>query len=134
MTKEDHLRRSSHKALLIILKFIPMITALGYALNILLACFGIDAAILSYFCGMSLLPWLFILLATYVFKFCTYHRMFLYYILANDCLNIIDYYIGIPVISVDLIMIHMVILCIFLFLILYLYVKNHKNSFVETSR
>lgn len=54
MTKEDHLRRSSHKALLIILKFIPMITALGYALNILLACFGIDAAYLIGYLTMKM--------------------------------------------------------------------------------
>ena len=125
---EEHLRKSSHKVLLVILKFIPMITALCYALNIIFALFGVDTAILSHISGMSLLTWIFILVATYVFKFCIYHRMFLYYILINDILNIIDYYIGIPVASSVLLMIHLVIMCTFLFLILYLYVRSHKNT------
>lgn len=127
MTKEDQLRKSSHKILLLILKFIPMITALGYALNVLLAYFGIDAAILSHLCGMSLLPWLFILIATFVFRFCIYHRMFLYYILLNDLLNILDYYIGIPISTSNMIMVHMIVVCIFLFLILCIYVKHRKK-------
>lgn len=129
---EGNLKRSSHKALLLILKFIPMVTSIGYACNILLAYFGIDAAVLSHICGMSLLPWLFVLLATYVFRFCIYHRMFLYYILINDLLNIIDYYIGIPVSASSMIMIHMVVLCAFLFIILYLYVESHQKSVRET--
>ena len=128
MTKEVQLRKSNHKALLLILKFIPMITALCYMLNVLLALFGIDAGFLSHICGMSLLPWLFILVATIVFRFCIYHRMFLYYILASDMVNIIDYYIGIPISAVNMIMVHFVLISIFLFLILYLYVKHHKKS------
>lgn len=133
MIKEESLRRNSHKILLLTLKFIPMVTALCYALNVLFAWFGIDAAILSYISGMSLLPWLFILIATYVFRFCAYHRMFLYYILANDMLNIIDYYIGIPVSASNLIMIHVAIICIFLFIILSVHVKCNKKSIVENT-
>lgn len=128
MTKEVQLRKSNHKVLLLILKFIPMITALCYMLNVLLALFGIDAGFLSHICGMSLLPWLFIFVATIVFRFCIYHRMFLYYILASDMVNIIDYYIGIPISAANMIMVHFVLISIFLFLILYLYVKHHKKS------
>lgn len=97
MTKEDQLRKSSHKLLLVVLKFIPMITALLYFMNTVFSCFGIDTPIFSHIAGMSLLPWLFIMIATYVFRFCIYHRMFLYYILTSDVVSIIDYYIGIPV-------------------------------------
>ena len=130
---EDHLRKSSHKALLLILKFIPIITSVGYAANVGLAWFGIDISLISHLCGMSLLPWLFILIATYVFKFCAYHRMFLYYILVNDLLNIADYYIGIPVTTSNLIMIHLAITCLFLLLILYIYVKHHKKTIRKTA-
>lgn len=133
MIKEESLRKSSHKILLLTLKFISMVTALCYALIVLFTWFGIDAAILSYISGMSLLPWLFILIATYVFRFCAYHRMFLYYILANDMLNIIDYYIGIPVSASNLIMIHVAIICIFLFIILSVHVKCNKKSIVENT-
>lgn len=124
--------RRSHKLLLITLKFIPMITALCYLLNTVLSAFGIYAGFLSHISGMSLLPWIFILISTYVFKFCNYHRMFLYYILVSDIINIIDYYAGIPISTFHLIALHFCIAGVFLFIILYLYVKSHKKSSSET--
>ena len=116
-----------HKILLVMLKVIPMITALGYLLNTLLLYIGIDAVILSYLIGMSLFTWLFILIAAFVFKFCIYHRMFLYYILATDVLNIYDTYIGVPVSNQGLVSMHMIITGIFLFLVLYFYAKCNKK-------
>ena len=104
-----------------------MITALGYLLNTLLLYIGIDAVILSYLIGMSLFTWLFILIAAFVFKFCIYHRMFLYYILATDVLNIYDTYIGVPVSNQGLVSMHMIITGIFLFLVLYFYAKCNKK-------
>lgn len=133
MTKEATLRKRSHKLLLVILKFIPMVTALLYLINTLFACVGIDLPVLSYFGGMSLLPWLFIWVATFVFRFCIYHRMFLYYILVTNILNIFDYYIGIPVSTFSLLMTHIVIAGVFLFLILYFYVKCNTCNIEETA-
>lgn len=132
MVKEEHLRRNSHKLLLVVLKFIPMVTALCYFLNTLFALFGIDTPLFSHIAGMSLLPWLFILLAAYVFRFCAYHRMFLYYILVVDLLNIFDYYIGIPLSTYNLFVIHVLITCVFLFVILCLYVECHKKPSSKT--
>lgn len=134
MIKEEPLRRSSHKLLLVVLKFIPMVTALCYLLNTVFALFGIDTPILSHLSGMSLFPWLFILIATYVFRFCNYHRMFLYYILVSDLINIVDYYIGIPMSTYGIITLQFSVAGLFLFLILYLYVKCHKNAVSQTSR
>ena len=131
MAKEERcasVNKTLHKVLLVLLKVIPMLTALGYLLNTLLLYVGIDAAILSFLVGMSLLPWLFILIAAFVFRFCIYHRMFLYYILCTDSINIYDSYIGIPIDNFNLLKLHMIITGIFLFLILYLYVKCNKKS------
>ena len=113
------------------LKVIPMLAALGYLLNTLLLYVGTDAAVLSYLVGMSLFTWLFILIAAFVFRFCVYHRMFLYYILATDCLNIYDTYVGAPVTDQGLLSIHVVITGVFLFLILYFYVKCNKKPSSE---
>lgn len=132
MTREEKLPRRSHKLLLVILKFIPMITALCYFLNTVLASFGIDAEFLSHISGMSLLPWLFILCAAHVFRFCAYHRMFLYYILVSQLVTIFDYYIGIPLDTFGVIALHYSIAGVFLFLILYLYVGCNKSSASET--
>ena len=110
-----------------LLKVIPMITALGYLLNTILLYVGIDAFILSYFVGMSLLPWIFILISAFVFRFCIYHRMFLYYILSAEIINIIDTYIGIPISDFNLLIVHFIIAGVFLFLILYFYVNHCKK-------
>lgn len=133
MTKGARLQKRSHKLLLVFLKLIPMVTALCYLLNTVLACFGIEAAILSHLSGMSLLPWLFILLAAFVFKFCIYHRMFLYYIFVSDAINIYDYYIGIPIDTYGIIILNLCISGLFLFLVLYFYVKCHKKPTQETA-
>ena len=79
------------------LKYIPMIISLFYLINTITAFIGIDIPILSTISGMSLLTWIFMYIATIVFNFCSYHRMFLYYILIVDIINIIDYYINIPI-------------------------------------
>lgn len=60
--------------------------------------------------------------------------MFLYYILVTDIINIIDYYIGIPIEDLELLMIHGTIIGLFLFVILYLYVKNYKKHTIKDSR
>ena len=125
---ERCVNKNSHKVLLGLLKVIPMLTALGYLLNTVLTYIGVDAYILSYLVGMSLFPWLFILLAAFVFRFCIYHRMFLYYILTIDCINIYDFYIGVPMSDLNLMKAHLVISGLFLFLILYLYVKCNKKT------
>jgi hypothetical protein len=62
-----------------------------------------------------------------------YNRMFLYYILATDIINIIDYYVGIPITNFELLMLHSVITGVSLFIILYAYVKNHKKPVGEDS-
>ena len=79
------------------LKYIPMIISLFYLINTITAFIGIDIPILSTISGMSLLTWILMYIATIVFNFCSYHRIFLYYILIVDIINIIDYYISIPI-------------------------------------
>lgn len=135
MAVEERLRsKYLYKILLLTLKSIPMLTAIGYTLNTLFAYIGIDTPVFSHICGISLLPWAFILLSAYVFKFCIYHRMFLYYVLIIDIINSVDYYIGIPISTMNLFAIHAVIISVFLFLILYFYVKHHKKPSLEYNK
>lgn len=126
---EDPSRNKTlYKILLILLKYIPIVIGVGYMLNTLLLLFGIDLAILSGLIGISLLPWLFLYISSFVFKFCSYHRAFLYYILTIDGLNWIDYIIGIPISTAALISIELVIAGITLIIALWLYVRNNKKS------
>lgn len=117
------MNKNLYKLLIVMLKYIPMIISLCYLANTITAYVGIDIPVLSSIAGMSLLTWLFMYIVTIVFKFCSYHRMFLYYILIVDIINIIDYYIGIPVSDFQLLMLHSIITGISLFIILFLYLK-----------
>lgn len=123
-----------YKLFIVILKYIPMVIALCYVLNTVTAMLGIYIEPLSNIAGMSLLTWIFLYIATYVFRFCMYHRMFLWYILVDDLLNIADYYYELPVDTGNLLMIHNSIIGVFLFIILYLYVKSHKRPIGKDSR
>ena len=128
METEDLLRNKTlYKILLILLKYIPIIIGVGYILNTLLLLLGINLLFLSFFIGISLLPWLFLYISSFVFKFCSYHRAFLYYVLAIDSINWIDYTIGIPITSVTLISIELIIAGITLMTALWLYVRNNKK-------
>ena len=134
MAVEENLNKSMYKLLILMLKYIPMLISLVYVLNTALSYFYIDIPVLSNLAGMSILPWIFMYLSATVFRFCLYHKMFLHYILVTDIINIIDYYVGIPIKDLELLMIHGTITGLFLFVILYLYVKSHKKPTVKDSR
>ena len=76
------------------------------------------------FGGMSILPLLFLYLASYAFEFCEYHRMFLHYVAVNNIIICFDYYVGLPISDVNLFMLHIIIVGLFLFLVLYFYRKE----------
>ena len=118
---EKSRRSNLHKLLLLVLKYIPMVIALCYMLNTM---FYIEP--LSNIAGVSLLTWIFLYLASVVFEFCSYHRMFLWYILIDDILNIVDYYWNIPISTDNLIRIHNILAVITLFIVLVLYAKSNK--------
>ena len=120
--------KNLYKLLIVMLKYIPMIISLCYLANTIIAYVGMDIPVLSSIAGMSLLTWIFMYIATIVFKFCNYHRMFLYYILIVDIINIIDYYIGIPISDFQLLMLHSIITGISLFIILFLYLRTRNNG------
>ena len=121
-------RRRLYRVEVWVIKVIPMLLALTSLLNTVLSYFGIDAVILSYIGGVSILPLLFLYLSSYVFRFCTYHRLFLHYVLLNWILNIVNYYWGIPVSDKNLFLLYMIITGVFLFLILYYHQKSLKKN------
>lgn len=126
--------KTLYKIELGLLKVIPMILTLTALLNSILSYFGIDLYILSYIGGVSIFTMLFLYLSSYVFKFCEYHRMFLHYIVSTWIINIIDYYVGIPISDLEYLYLQMIIAGISLFIILYLYVRSHKKLTIKDSR
>ena len=127
MKKEENLKsKTLYKIELYLIKIIPMILSLIALLNTILSYFYIDVPLLSYLGGISVFTIIFLYMSSIVFRFCKYHRMFIHYITINWLLNIIDYYIGIPVSNKGMFLIYMILTGAALFVIVYL--KFRKNE------
>lgn len=114
-----------YKLELIYVKYSPMLIALGLLLNSILCYFHIYTLyyVGGYLFGVSLLTIGHMYNSSRVYKFCKYHRMFIHYIVVNNILNSMDYYLKLPLSSENLICLHIFVAGIFLFLILYYYLK-----------
>jgi hypothetical protein len=89
-----------------------------------LLCFAeIDPLILGQLTKMSLFSWLFMFLTSIIFRYCYVHRLPLYYIAVNEFLVNLDYYIGIPVSDVKLLLMLLTAIIILIFGYSYYYVK-----------
>lgn len=132
--EENSLRNKSlYKIELYLLKVMPMLLAAIYLINTVLSYYDIVLPALSYIGGLSFIPLLFMYISSYVFRFCSYHRMFLHYIVINDLINLTDYYYTLPMSDWELFILHMSIAGISLFIILYLYVKSHSKNIKKHS-
>lgn len=131
--EEKLLRNNLYKLFLISLKYIPVLLTLVYVSNSILCCFNIDTPILSIVGGISILPWIFMYIATYVFKFCTYHRLLLYYILIDDGINLYDFYYPIPVEDSTMIAAHAALIGILVLALLINHVKHNKRKAITNS-
>lgn len=126
--------KSLYKIELYLLKVLPMLLAAIYLVNTVLSYYDIIIPALSYIGGLSFIPLVFMYVSSYVFRFCSYHRMFLHYIVVNDSINIVDYYYTLPISNWELFVMQMSIAGVSLFIILYLYVKHHKQNAKRYSR
>lgn len=124
---EEKLNKLLYKIELLFIKLIPIILSVLTLLNVILSYLNIDVELLSAIGGMSLLPWLFFYISSFVFRFCIYHRLFLYYILVNELLSWYDYKIGIPLSNKGYLVLHLVIAGLFLIAIVYFKFKLCKN-------
>ena len=126
--------RDLYKIELYLLKVMPILLATIYLVNTVLSYYDIVVLALSYIGGLSFIPLVFMYISYYVFRFCSYHRMFLHYIVINDLINLIDYHYTLPISDWELLILHMSIAGISLFIILYLYVKGHSKNVKKHSR
>ena len=127
MAVEANLNKALYKIQLYLIKVIPMVMAFISLINATLSYFDIDVPLLSYISSNSILTIVFLYISSYVFKFCEYHRMFIHYNTLIWILNIYDMYIGVPISDRSIFSIYLIITGIFIFIILYLYVKNRRK-------
>ena len=129
----SYLNKTLYKIQLYLLKVIPMVMAFICILNSVLSYFDIDLPILSYIVGNSFLTIVYFYITSYVFKFCSYHRMFMHYTTITWIINIVDLYIGIPIGDLPYLLLQLLVAGISLFIILYLYVKSNKKVSAKDS-
>ena len=122
-----NLDKSLYKLEIFTIKTIPIVLALICFLNTLLCYLGIDLIILTYIGGVSFFTIGFLYLSSYVFKFCSYHRMFLHYILVVNIISYIDMEYEIPLSNFWLHILYTSLFLLFTFIFLYLKL-NEQNS------
>ena len=134
MAVEENLRLSNyHKSKLFLgfLKILPMFMAAMYLANTVLSYFYVESRIFSYLSSIGILPWAFIMFASYELKFCEYHRMFLWYILVNNLICWTDEKYTLPIGNWEYFIMHIAVVGLFLFLVLYFHQK-HRKIFKQT--
>ena len=121
MAKEARfVNKKLYKVELYSAKVVPMIMAGITLANTVLSYYGIQVPALSYIGGVSILVLIRFYLTSYTYKFCSYHRMFLHYIIISNCLDTYDYYIGIEITDKQFLGLQLMIAGISLFIILWL--------------
>lgn len=117
---EEKLSKNLVKNFVLATKMLPMLIAFIQVLNMTISFFYGNDIFLNYIGSISLLPILYLYLASYTFKLCEYYRMYLHYSILVNIINIYDYYIGIPISDIEFFILGLIITVIFMFIILYL--------------
>lgn len=129
MVTEDRSKNLlGHKSLLILIKYIPHIIAISYAIYTFLGIFGIDYNVFGCFFHVSFLTWIVLYCLSIVFKYCYVHRLPIYYIGANELITCLDYYLDIELDYFKFISISLLMSCSLIFGYTYYYIKKLKNE------
>ena len=104
------------------LKLIPIVLAIASFVNCIFAYNGIQLKFLAHLFMILLIS--FIYVASYVLKFCEYHRISLHYIVIIYIINCYDYYIGIPINYIELFMMYSIITFVAIVIGIYFKLKH----------
>lgn len=118
--------RLNKKLILILIKYGSWLIGVTYLIELILSCFGIYSFLLGIFVSVSIIPTILLCLFSYFLGFCIWNRLPLYYSLSCNIINIIDYYIGITVTNMWMLIIYLILLGIFI--MFGAYIKNKKNN------
>lgn len=122
-----------YKVDLFLLKLLPMIMAFSYMVAQYAALFNIGSGIIlvlqivTHYLGLLLVPMMFMLISSKVFQFCNYHRMFIYYILVIQLMNITNWYFKIPISNLAYNVTQDIITVGFLLTALIMYIKKRRQ-------
>lgn len=119
--------KSLYKLLLLILKGLPIVMAIGFVISNTIPRINPVLNMIVHVCGLLVPQFAFMYLSSYIFRFCSYHRIFLHYLLIIQIINVIDWYIGIPITNDELRYLQYIISGLFIIIAGYLYIKHRIN-------
>lgn len=125
--------KRKHKLLIFVLKILPAIMAGSYVIEMISIFLGFGTQVLVNFIGMIVAPILFMYLASYVFKFCEYHRIFIHYVLILEILTTVKWYYPVIVTSqlvlnISFVLSGLLMLCVVFFNVYKMYKKYRRPS------
>lgn len=110
----EEISRTTVKLTKIVVKYIPILIAIDYLAASVLSCFGITFGFILPIYRLSLLSFICLFACSKLLKFCIWHRLPLYYSIVIDLLNIIDFYITIPIANKQMLLIYLLIAGLFI--------------------
>lgn len=116
--------KNLYKIMLVILKGLPMVMALGFVLSNTIPRINPVLNMIVHICGLIIPQFAFMYLSSYIFKFCSYHRIFLHYILAIQAITVTDWYIGIPISNEEIRHLQYAVSVVFAIIAFCLYIKH----------
>lgn len=125
--------KRKHKLLIFTLKILPAIMASSYVIEMISIFLGFGTQVLVNFIGMIVAPILFMYLASYVFKFCEYHRIFIHYVLILEILTTVKWYYPVivtsqMVLNISFFLSGLLMLCVVFFNVYKIYKKYRRPS------
>lgn len=121
--EEKLISQRKNKRFLLEIKYIMHFLGINYIIYTLFQFIGIDLWPINYIATVSILTGYVLYKISKKFHFCYVHRLPLYYILVNQVLTIIDYYIGIPISVFYLLMVHLLLIALLIFGYTYYYIN-----------
>lgn len=123
--ENSDIRKTYYKVLLILLKYLPHMLGTGYYLYSVLSLWY-DVDFMGYIVSLSIIPCLYIIINSIVFKFCRIHRLPIYWIICNDLINAFIYYKEINIGKISLLVIFSILylsICI-----IPIFIKKYKEK------
>ena len=120
-------RKLMYKLELVSVKYTPIIVAFSILIGLILSYLEIAMPLIDTLFGASIVATIPMYVSSYTYKFCSYHRMFIHYIVLVHLVDTCDILIGISLDDFNLLILYLIITGIFLLLILY-YHQKCKNK------
>lgn len=124
------------KLLILLIKYIPIVQSIGMLLNNILylanACYNI-CYIIDFIIGNSLLTTIFLLICSYVFKFCNWHRILVYGNFINIVIAYINYIFFYEITDFVIPVTSIVIISLTILISMYLRFNCHEEKSIKTT-